>query len=297
MYRLLAVSVLLLSPSLAGAAPRTLIVVIDAGHGGTNHGAQGVTGALEKAVTLKAARMMKTLLEQRSGVRVVLTRSSDQFLSLSERVRRANRAGGHLFISLHCNASPTHTQQGYEAFVLSPKGFANQIRPGLNEARLTVGSLLHPPWARRHLIYSTLQDLHSRSLRRRSITLGRAVIDALSQTLGAAHNRGLQQAAFDVLSGLKMPASLIEMGFIDHPVQGRRLATTAYLKKVTKALVEAVGRFARQSRGTLPGRAAGPRFQPEAPTRVRRDRRRPDPTQPDPKRLQEKPEVALDITT
>src|SRR5689334_8544122 len=96
---------------------RSPIIVIDAGHGGSNTGAASRTpGRYEKQVTLSIARALQTRLE-RDGLRVVLTRDGDEYLTLRERSRRANAAGGDCFISLHTNASPDHSRHGVETYV------------------------------------------------------------------------------------------------------------------------------------------------------------------------------------
>jgi len=295
MVRMVAMSLLLLTPSLAIGAPRQVIVVVDAGHGGTASGAVGVTGALEKRVALRAALKLRQALVQRSGIKVVMTRDTDRYLTLSERVRRANRAGGHLFVSLHCNASGSHNQRGFEAFVLSPGGLENQARP-LATGPLTVTAALRTPQPRRLALSATLADLARRGHRRRAVAFGSAVIKHLSRSLGAAHSRGLRQARFDVLTGLKMPGLLIEMGFLDHPVEGRQVVTERYLRRVVHAITQAVGHYGKRYGLLLRRSAAKAADSPGiAPTnrrkRRRRDRRRPEPTRHNPPLL--KPEVAL----
>src|SRR5579859_1657231 len=105
--------------SIHGAEPFS--VVIDPGHGGSNTGAAArMSGRYEKQVTLAIARELKARLE-REGVRVVLTRDRDEYLTLRERARRANAARPDCFVSLHANASPDHGRRGVETWVLDPK--------------------------------------------------------------------------------------------------------------------------------------------------------------------------------
>src|SRR5438552_1819518 len=100
------------------AAPATVgpLVVLDPGHGGANLGAAGRL-LREKQLTLAVALRLRGLLVDR-GYRVVLTREDDRYLTLRERVRRSNAVDAALFISLHANASPDHTQEGIETYVL-----------------------------------------------------------------------------------------------------------------------------------------------------------------------------------
>src|SRR5678815_3452652 len=97
--------------ALASVAAAEPVVVIDAGHGGSNTGAPGrVAGAFEKQVTLAVARALQQRLE-RDGVKVVMTRERDTYLTLRERARRANAAKPDCFVSIHTNASPEHARR------------------------------------------------------------------------------------------------------------------------------------------------------------------------------------------
>ncbi len=271
---------------------RPAIVVIDAGHGGTNLGAHSAQGVLEKRVTLRAARMLKRHLK-RPGLRVILTRTRDRYLTLAERVRRANRAGADVFVSLHCNASPGRNQRGYEAYVASPAGMAHQQRP-VSRAPLRWPDLAAPKTVTRLEVAAALQDLGRQSRRRRSLALGRDVMQSLKATLGAAGDRGLQQAPFDVLLGLHMPGLLVELGFLDHPREGARLVTSAYLERVTEAIARGILRHLRRTFGL---RLARPNARvdsdPPMPPSHRRDHRRPAPGEPS-RRRRNKPVVAYE---
>ncbi len=299
MVRMVTMCFLLLLSSPVNAAPQAVIVVVDAGHGGTAFGAVGLNGALEKRVALRAAFELQRALRKQPGVKVVMTRTTDRYLTLSERVRIANRAGAHLFVSLHCNASSSHKQRGFEAFVLSPKGLEQQARP-LAAGPLTVEAALRTPQPRRLALRATLSDLSRRGLRRRAVAFGKVVIAGLSRSLGPARNRGLQQARFDVLRGLKMPGILVEMGFMDHPVEGRQVVTDRYLRLAVYAIGQAVIQY-RTTYALTPRRSAAKAVYSKgiAPRDRRRhrpkDRRRPSPT---PKKQQlRKPEVALGTDT
>lgn len=272
------------------ARARPLRVVLDPGHGGTNLGARGPGGLLEKRVTLRASRLLARALA-RHGVQVLRTRSTDRYLSLAARVRRANALGADLLVSLHCNASPKRDQRGYEAYVTPP----DAVSPALESSRGSDRpSLLRSGQATRLALQRTLQDLRSRTRRRRSLALGRAVMSALRHTLGPARDRGLQQAAFDVLLGLKMPGILVEMGFLDHPIEGRLLARRAYLARVARAIAAGVLTFARETLGRDSAEKAVRLTTPGTPPPHRpKDRRHP--TLEDtiwPRRL--RPQVALE---
>src|SRR3954469_16958856 len=95
------------------------VVVLDAGHGGSNLGAAGATGLHEKQLTLTLARAVADRLRAR-GITVELTRDADRTMTLRQRVAFADGVPADLFVSIHANASPTRTQRGYETYVLTP---------------------------------------------------------------------------------------------------------------------------------------------------------------------------------
>lgn len=273
------VLVVLASPGRADPGPLALhpyIVMVDPGHGGTNLGARCVTRTFEKHFTLLAARLLRQELRAQPGLRVTLTRHKDVYLTLSERVRRANQARASLFVSLHGNASPKKNQRGFEAFVLSPEGL-DLLRTPAAQHPLNKRNLLSPPLARRMRVRAALTELRQRGLRRESLQIGRLIMKELGRRLGSRWSRGLRQAQLDVLLGLEMPGVLVEMGFLDHPVEGRLLVRRAYLKRAVQGIARAVIRYGRL-RGMLrapPANASGrPDRLPIPPRSIRRLNRR-----------------------
>jgi N-acetylmuramoyl-L-alanine amidase len=212
MRPLLALGLVLGMGSVAGTATARS-VMLDPGHGGSNTGAAGVIeGLYEKRLTLALARAIARRLEA-AGVRVLLTRDADRYLTLRERSRAANAAGVDLFVSVHANASPTRAQRGYETYVLTPEALAvdtaairgddGPARPGLD------------PETRR-----LVDTLERAAALPEAARLAARIQERLSRVRGLTWSRGLKQAPMDVLMGPTMPAVLVEVGFIDHPVEG-----------------------------------------------------------------------------
>ena len=244
--RTLLLSLLLLAiPATARATPGQFVVVVDPGHGGTQLGARSAAGVLEKHVTLRLALLVKQTLEAEPGIQVVLTRPGDELMLLSERVRRANRAGGQLFLSLHCNASPDRTQRGFEAFVLSPQSLERLARPTAPASARSVEGFLAGPASPGAEVTAALADLAHRGRRSHASRFGLEVLAGLGRVLGAGLNRGLQQADFDVLRGLTMPGVLLELGFLDHATEGALLARDGHLRRLARVLADAVLATAR----------------------------------------------------
>ncbi|MFI5291220.1 MAG: N-acetylmuramoyl-L-alanine amidase, partial [Polyangia bacterium] len=178
---------------LALALMLSLTVVIDPGHGGSNTGAPGrVAGSREKQVTLEIARAVAARLEA-EGVHVILTRDRDQYLTLRERSRRANEVHPDCFLSLHANASPDHDRRGIETYVLAREAGEVDAHRAREEAPGDVVA---------HL----LAGLRQREAQKDSVALARAVQSQLVAARGVTEDRGVRQAAYDVLSGVEVPA-------------------------------------------------------------------------------------------
>ena len=216
------------------------LVVIDPGHGGNNLGAKAsdaAGGFHEKRLTLILAKTLGKILEQR-GLRVVYTRTDDRFLSLRNRTAVANRVNADVFISLHANASPTHEHRGFETYILSPEAVAIDAPalrpPGTNRAQLgvsddaTAGIL--DSWQREKAV----ED---------SVDLSKLMQSALERVRGTNQNRGAKQSSMHVLLGARMPAVLVEVGFIDHPEEGPDLFRPTVQRELSEAIADAVSEF------------------------------------------------------
>jgi N-acetylmuramoyl-L-alanine amidase len=206
-----------------------LTVVIDPGHGGSNTGAPGRNGALEKQVTLSIARALEKKLQSES-VDVVLTRERDTYLTLRERSRRANAARANVFVSLHANATPDHGRRGVETYALSRE--ATDV-----EARRAAHRVGDGPSA-------LLADLRLLEAHKQSLALAKLVQRRLVDARGASelskYDRGAKTASFDVLAGVDAAAVLVEVGFIDHPVEGVELQRPEVQDKIAASIAEAI---------------------------------------------------------
>ena len=221
-----------------GAPAEIRTIVIDPGHGGTDEGARGPEGTLEKEVTLSVAERLRTMLERRLGVRVILTRTGDTVVALDRRAAIANNDRADLFISLHANSALRDVVTGAEVYYLSIDEYGQEARELADrEGRylpVSGGGLREIdviPWEMAQARYLTpsadLAEFVSRELGRRV---------PLSP-------RPIQQAPFRVLVGANMPAVLVEMGFISSPEQERQMTQPAFQNLVAEAIVAGVVRF------------------------------------------------------
>jgi N-acetylmuramoyl-L-alanine amidase len=189
------------------------VVVIDPGHGGKDPGATSNDGLLkEKEITLRIANRVKELIERTGpGVSVALTRTDDIFLPVQERTALANSLNADLFVSIHCNGAEDASSRGIETYYLSKASSKKAMASAARENGI--------PADRMSDIDATLLDLLMDSKKSESVKLAETVHNALIGTIAGANspgrNRGVKRAPFYVLLGAKMPAILIECGFIN----------------------------------------------------------------------------------
>ncbi len=216
---------------------RRRVVVIDAGHGGKDPGAQGAN-TREKDVTLSAAKALKARLEASGAYRVVLTRDSDVYVPLEGRVQIARRADADLFISLHADAGSDPAIRGASAYTLSEKG-ADRVGEVLGKEDLFVQT--SGPGGDR-AVGQILLDLTQRSTKNRSA----AFAEVLLEKVGAETpllRRSHRDAGFMVLLAPEVPAVLLEMGFITSPEDERFLTTKGERQRLVDAVGEAIDAF------------------------------------------------------
>jgi N-acetylmuramoyl-L-alanine amidase len=211
--------------------PPAPIVVLDPGHGGSNTGTRG-QGLNEKQVTLAIAKAVATRLRAQ-GITVEMTRTADRTLTLRQRVAIADKIPADLFISIHANASPTRTQRGFETFVLTPRGVDVDAR-ALRSDTMTTRTNVDPDIA--HM----LDDVERGSSQWEAADLAARMQRALRERRGQDGDRGVRQDAQHVLLGATMPAVLVEVGFLDHPVEGKEIASPSVQGQLADAITAAI---------------------------------------------------------
>ncbi len=227
----------------------SFVVVLDPGHGGDQDGAVSPDGVKEKDVTLEIAQRVGAALRKR-GVRVVLTRTGDLPVPLANRPAIANAIQADLFLSIHCNSMATAEQRavqtGVETYFLSAgasDSHASAVAARENADRLAGEDPLDPsdPVA---AILSDLSDADSLAAASRFA----ADVQAKLPGARAADDRGVKQAPFYVLAGARVPAVLVEVGFISHPADAARLEGRAYQERIAEAVADAVQAYRQETR-------------------------------------------------
>ncbi len=218
-------------------------VVIDAGHGGDDVGARGAEGLLEKDLVLDIAHRLAERFAG-NGLRVVLTRRDDTFVSLEERTSIANDARADLFISIHANATHDTKVRGIETFFLSlaaSDDHARQVARRENQA-FRIGDT--PAKRSDDALVAIIGDLIANEHMEESNEFAR--LAQLELAGGPQVARGVKQAPFVVLEGVQMPAALVEIGFLTNRLDEQLLRDGGERDRIVAALVRAALEFGRR---------------------------------------------------
>ncbi|PID48356.1 MAG: N-acetylmuramoyl-L-alanine amidase [Proteobacteria bacterium] len=211
------------------------VIVIDAGHGGKDGGAQGKNGLSEKKVVLKVALKLGRELQSR-GFKVYYTRIRDKFIGLRNRTKMANRKKADLFVSIHANAAPNRSKyksmRGVETFFLSPARSKRSKRVAALENKSDVDEM----------DYFSKQTFLNFLNREKIIASNKLALDIQQSMLNSLRKKykvkdgGVREAPFWILVGAQMPAVLVEIGYITNPIEGKRMLTKTYQNLLAKGI-------------------------------------------------------------
>ena len=233
-----------LRPQKIKNAEKVDTIVLDPGHGGHDNGATCAFG-MEKDFSLDVANRARMLLIQ-SGYKVVLTRTTDTFISLSDRVQLANQYSNALFISIHFNSGGAGT--GLETYTLAPRGVPSMMADG-------------PRLADNDPCAGHANDAQN-------IALATATHAALV-VRSRMYDRGIKRARFVVIRDIRIPGVLIEGGFLSNVYDARLIATPSYRQQMASSIVQAVQNY-RRAVGSQIGEVVarnvdGPRVETNSP--------------------------------
>ena len=215
-------------------------IVIDAGHGGSDPGAIGKTGIREKVINLDIAKRLASILKE-SGIQVMLTRSTDSAVSLERRVEIANSAKADLFISIHSNANRVSSLNGFEIYYLAPRSDDyKRLLLTANSARLDFDPACFS--SRSTNLKAILWDMIYTSNRSESIRLSRAICRTIDRNL-ETKVIGIKHAGFYVLKGVRIPAVLIELGFLSNSDEERLLKNSYYRQQIAEAIAQGISDY------------------------------------------------------
>ncbi|ECC1321451.1 N-acetylmuramoyl-L-alanine amidase [Campylobacter coli] len=220
------------------------LIVLDAGHGGKDSGAlSDKKGSLkEKDIVLSTTLKLGNELKKR-GYKVLYTRSSDKFINLRDRTKYANDKRADLFLSIHANAAPNASKakssEGVETFFLSP---ARSERSKKAAEKENQGDF-------EEINYFSKQSILNFLNREKIVASNKLAIDVQKNILTQTRKKykivdgGVREAPFWVLVGAQMPAILIEIGYITHPSEGKRIANKSFQDTLVKGIADGVENY------------------------------------------------------
>ncbi|MCD6193879.1 MAG: N-acetylmuramoyl-L-alanine amidase [Candidatus Aminicenantes bacterium] len=220
-------------------------IVIDPGHGGTESGARGKLGSLEKDITLDIALKLKEIISRNMAYRVILTREEDIDVPLDTRAAIANNNRADLFVSIHVNSSYRPNAHGSEVFFLSLNATDEEARRLAyleNNSSELERKIADPE--NEEDIKMILWDMAQTAYLKQSSLLAERIQQELNTLLNTA-NRGIKQAPFKVLTGVACPAVLVEVAFISNEEEERKLLTEEFQTKVAEAIYRGIQDFLR----------------------------------------------------
>lgn len=218
-------------------------VILDAGHGGKDPGTTGLSGVYERNIVLSISQKIQDLLaKEYSDVRVVMTRSTDEFIELKERGNIANSENGNLFVSIHCNAKKNeeNDKSGFEIFVLDlarvdeaqnityeeNKFIANTEKPDSNY------------FTQRKILASVYQQSYLNYSNRFAKIVETEMIKGTKLP-----SRGVFQAGFWVLLSASMPSILVECGYLSNKSDEEYLKSETGQTDIAKSVFKAIRYF------------------------------------------------------
>jgi N-acetylmuramoyl-L-alanine amidase len=223
---------------------RDRVVAIDAGHGGEDPGAMGRRyRTREKVVTLAIARELAKLIAREPGMKPVLIRDGDYYVSLRQRYEKARRLQADVFISIHADAVPSRRAYGSSVYALSEKGASNAMARSIadkeNASDLIGGVSLSD---KDDMLAQVLLDLSHNKTMQDSLNLGDDILSEL-QRVGPVHMRQVAQAGFAVLKSPDIPSVLVETAFISNPAEEKKLRSITFQRQLASGMFRGIKQF------------------------------------------------------
>ncbi len=228
---------------------KSIVIAIDAGHGGEDPGAIGRRyRTREKHIVLGIARALKKLIAAAPGMQPVMIRDGDYYVKLAKRFQKARRYEAELFVSIHADALPGGRARGTSVYALSERGatsaLARIVADRENASDLIGGVRLSD---KDDLLAKVLLDLSQTATISDSLQLGADVLYGLRR-YAPIHTRVVQQAGFAVLKAPDVPSILIETGYISNPSEEKKLRSRSYQRKLAQGIFDGIKRYVSRSK-------------------------------------------------
>lgn len=222
-----------------------ITIIIDAGHGGKDPGARGPNLTNEKDVVLEIAKKLKAIIDKEHGMRAILTRAQDTYVSLRKRLDIARQNNANLFISIHADAFKQSDLSGVSVYALSPSGATSEAAHWLAEKEnySELGAIhLNNLDDKNGLVREMLIDLSQTATIDASLHIGERVLKALDKVT-VLHDERVEQARFVVLKSPDIPSILIETGFISNPKEEKKLVSKTYQNQFSQAVFKGIKQY------------------------------------------------------
>lgn len=231
----------------AGRTTELPLIFIDPGHGGIDSGASGPGGELEKNIVLQFSLALKERLERGGKARVMLSRTSDMFVPLRDRVRMARQAKAQLFISIHADALPSDEGEarGATIYTLSDRATderAQRLAEKENRADMAAGIDARDD---QDDVADILFDLARRESRAFSTQFARQLVQTLPKAT-RLHRNPLKGAGFRVLRAPDVPSVLMELGYLTTAEEAKLMQTEEWRRATADSTAEAIERFLQE---------------------------------------------------
>ena len=219
---------------------RDIVIVIDAGHGGEDPGSIGPSGSYEKNVTLGIAKRLESLIGKEKGIKAVMTRTGDYYLSPNKRPQLARKHKADMFVSIHADAFTTPEPRGASVWVLSMKRANTELGRWLERTEqhselLGGAAEIIQDTANERYLAQTFLDMSMDHSLTTSYDVSRDMLKHLNNVT-TLHKEKPQGASFAVLTSPDIPSILVEMGFISNPQEEKNLNWSRYRQKMAQSL-------------------------------------------------------------
>lgn len=222
---------------------RDIVIAIDAGHGGEDPGALGKKGTREKDVALAIAKKLEKMIKEEPGMRPVMIRDGDYYISLRQRSKLARKAKADLFISIHADAINNRRARGASVYALSGSGASSEAARWLaekeNAADLLGGVSLDD---KDDVLASVLLDLSQTATIESSLDVGSSILKELGR-VGKLHKHRVEQAGFAVLKSPDIPSLLVETAFISNTQEERKLRSYRHQQALATSMMRGIRKY------------------------------------------------------
>ncbi len=230
------------SPEISSEYLRYKTIIIDPGHGGKDPGTRGQGGSVEKDIVLDVSKKIKAILE-RAGIKVIMSRDSDEFISLEERSKMASKNNVDIFVSIHANFSRNKKVEGMEVYYVKTdkKSDLDEETRRINE-RVFVQQLNLKPSVADKIVADMMYAFKVSA----SGTIARRIAAGAQNDLNII-NRGARECRFSVVRNSVVPAVLVEIGYVSNRSEEKRLKDPLYRTKIAETIAKSIIKYASDS--------------------------------------------------